>query len=87
MKLNKEELKHKISDLGLDDETTIDLLEDIEDSFTDSSNAEDLNALQDKYNNLLAKYKSRFLSKEDNKNDEEDEEELKEETLIDITEI
>ena len=88
MKLSKEDLKTKISNFGIDEDVKIELLEDVEDSFIeDSSNDVELTALQQKYDELREKYKSRFLSKDEKKEDEEKDEDLKEETVIDITEI
>lgn len=94
MKLAKKDLMEKISNLIEDDETKVEVLEDLEDSILDDTNInEDYNELKEKYDNLLEKYKDRFLkgNKEDKKDDEEKDdeeiEELEEEKVIDIKEI
>lgn len=92
-KLSKEELKQKISDsLPENQELAVELLEDIEDSMIETAedNSEEMQALQAKYDELLTKYKERFLSndsqEDDDKNDDNDEG-LKEEEVIDVKEI
>lgn len=74
--VSKEELKQKIVDSGLSDEKQIELLEDIEDSWTDDVNEEykaryeaekkemeaNIASLEAETANLKAKYKERFLS-------------------------
>ena len=93
MKLSKEELKKKISEVVADEDTQIALLEDIEDSFVESEDGDKVEKTA--YDEVVAerdeikrKYKERFL-KGDNVEDEdkEDDEELKEEEVIDIKEI
>lgn len=94
MKLNKQELKQRISDAITDDEElVISLLEDIEDSMIetnenviDETKAKELEDLKWKYNTLQEKYKERFL-KGDDKKDAEVDEELEEKEVIDIKEI
>lgn len=93
MKLSKQELKQRISDAITDDEElVISLLEDIEDSMTetneniiDETKAKELEELRWKYNKLQEKYKERFLKGDDKK--EEVDEELEEKEVIDIKEI
>lgn len=94
MKLSKEELKKKITEVVEDEDTQIALLEDIEDSFVESEDGEKVEKqayedLKIKYEDIKTKYKERFLKGEDVKEDEdkEDGEELKEEEVIDIKEI
>nr|DAQ05976.1 MAG TPA: hypothetical protein [Caudoviricetes sp.] len=94
MKLSKEELKKKITEVVEDEDTQIALLEDIEDSFVESEDGEKVEKqayedLKIKYEDIKTKYKERFLKGEDVKEDEdkEDDEELKEEEVIDIKEI
>lgn len=93
MKLSKEDLKKKITEVVADEDTQIALLEDIEDSFVDSEDGDKVektayDELEIKYNDLKAKYKERFLKGEEVKEDEkEDGEELKEEEVIDVKEI
>lgn len=90
MKLSKEELKQKVSELISDNDIAIQLLEDIEDSMevaeVDTSKIDELQA---KLDDLQEKYKQRFLKgeeKEDEKKEEVDEE-LKEEEIVDVKEI
>lgn len=92
-KLSKDELKQKISDsLPDNQELSVELLEDIEDSMVEATedNSEEMQALQTKYDELLSKYKERFLSNDsqddDDKSDDNDEG-LKEEVVIDVKEI
>ena len=88
-KLSKEELLKKISEKVLDNDLSVELLEDITDSM-DVSDDDEKQALQDKIaelesklEELKAKYKERFLT-----NDKSEEpEEPKEENIIDIKEI
>ena len=87
MKLSKDELKQKISESITDnDELVVSLLEDLEDSMNeDSSNNDELQA---KYDELLSKYKERFLQKDDNKDEDKNEDKgLEEAEVIDIKEI
>ena len=96
MKLKKEELKQKINDLVADNETAIELLEDIEDSFiegtVDDTTIEELNSklveMQQKFEDLQKKYRDRFVSGviKENKEDVEDEED-EELEVVDIKEI
>lgn len=74
--VSKEEIKQKIVDSGLSDEKQIELLEDIEDSWTDDVNEEykaryeaekkemeaSIANLEAETADLKAKYKERFLS-------------------------
>lgn len=93
MKLSKEDLKKKITEVVADEDTQIALLEDIEDSFVESEDGDKVektayDELEIKYNDLKAKYKERFLKGEEVKEDaKEDDEELKEEEVIDVKEI
>lgn len=93
MKLSKEELKQKVTDLVDDDEKSIELLEDIEDSFVeniDNDTSTELEETKKKYEDLKKKYKERFLNgkeKDEKEEKEEDEEELTEKKYIDIKEI
>ena len=95
MKVTKDELKKKINDLNIDDDTKISLLEDIEDSMDVATDTTDMvdkatyDALQSDYDSLKQKYKDRFLTKEDEKNTDEnkDVEEVKEDEVIDVKEI
>lgn len=87
-KMNKEEIKKKYSERITDnDDLLIELLEDIEDSFEEAEiDTSKINELQEKYDNLVTKYKDRFLT--DGKKEETEETEEKEEKkVIDIKEI
>ena len=92
MKLSKEELKQKVNELVTDNEISIQLLEDIEDSMeVGEVDTTKLDELQAKFDDLQEKYKQRFL-KGDDKKDAEDkkeevDEELEEKEVIDIKEI
>ena len=94
MKLSKEELQKKITEVVADEDTQIALLEDIEDSFVESENGDKVeksayDELEIKYNDLKSKYKERFLKGDDVEDEDakEDDEELKEEEVIDVKEI
>lgn len=88
-KLTKEELIAKINEKELPEDTKVELMEDITDSFGDSEEMvtkEEFEGITNKYEELLAKYKERFLdSKEEVKEDEDKEYEEKE--VIDVKEI
>ena len=68
MKLSKEELKNKLAETIKDDNITISLLEDIEDSWQDSSNDtekdEQIQKLTGELEEIKQKYKKRFLTKD-----------------------
>lgn len=96
-KLSKEELIAKIDATGLSDEEKISFMEDISDTFepadtTELDNAKaELEAKTKEYEELLAKYKERFLSNEDVKvevnEDEEIEPEMEEKEYVDVKDI
>ena len=91
MKLSKEELKAKVDTLPLSDEEKISLLEDIEDSMEvqESADTSAIDELQAKYDELLQKYKDRFLSgstePENNENNESETEESEDEETEDLS--
>lgn len=96
MKLSKQELKQRISDSITDnDDLVISLLEDIEDSMTETNESvidetakKELEEIKWKYEDLKSKYKERFLKGDDKKDDEEKEDdEMKEEEVVDVKEI
>jgi ElaB/YqjD/DUF883 family membrane-anchored ribosome-binding protein len=91
MKLSKEELKAKISEKVTDPDLSIELLEDVEDSFTEEGEVDntELEDLKEKYSNLQERYKARFLSgsEEDEEESKEDVPELEEKEIVDIKEI
>lgn len=86
MKLSKEDLKKKVNEMEIDDETKIELLEDIEDSFEVESDNTELEEIKTKYEELKEKYKARFLDS-DSKEEEEEKEEVKEVEEVDVKEI
>lgn len=89
-KLTKEELIAKINEKELPEEFKIELMEDITDSFGESEEMvtkEEFESITNKYEELLAKYKERFLdSKEEVKKEDEDKE-YEEKEVIDVKEI
>lgn len=91
-KLSKEELLKKISEKVLDNDLSVELLEDITDSMDVSDDAEKqvlqdkIAELESKLEELKAKYKERFLTN-DKSEEPEEPEEPKEENIIDIKEI
>lgn len=93
MKLTKDELKTKVSELVEDNDKAIELLESIEDSVdvADTSVQDDLqkklDETQAKLDDLTEKYKQRFLQGDTRDVKEETKEELKEQDVIDIREI
>ena len=96
MKLSKEDLKKKITEVVGDEEAQISLLEDIEDSFVEPDEVDTVekttyDELETKYKDLQEKYKQRFLKGDDKKDAEDKKEEvddeLEEKEVIDIKEI
>ena len=98
MKMSKQELKQRISDSIKDnDELVISLLEDVEDSMSDSSNDDvqmetlkkENEELKWKYEDMKTRYKERFLAgvEDIKENPEEKIEEMEEKEIVDIKEI
>lgn len=102
MVLSKEDFKKKIDTLEVSDDKKIELLEDIEDSWTDDVNEEykasyeaekkDMEAriasLEAEAAELKAKYKERFFNTETVENkDDISEEDIEEKKIIDVKEI
>lgn len=96
MKLSKEDLKKKITEVVGDEDIQISLLEDIEDSFVEPDEVDTVekttyDELETKYKDLQEKYKQRFLKGDDKKDAEEKkdevDDELEEKEVIDIKEI
>ena len=84
MKLSKEDLKKKITEVVGDEDTQISLLEDIEDSFVEPDEVDTVekttyDELETKYKDLQEKYKQRFLKGDDKKEAEEKKDEVDEE--------
>lgn len=92
-KLTKEELIKKVSEKVTDAEVQVELMEDITDSFGEEIDNSELEELKVKYDELMNKYRDRFLEVKEVKEEieqaqeENSEEELKEEEVIDIQEI
>ncbi len=94
-KLSKEELLSKITEKILDEDLSIELMEDISDSFggdDESVKAEYENKISELTNaldELKKKYKERFLKGEESEETptEESTEELEEKEVIDVEEI
>lgn len=89
-KLTKEELIRKISEKVEDNELQVELMEDITDSFGEEIDISELDELKNKYDDLMEKYRSRFLEVKEVKeelDESSEEEEMKEEEVIDVKEI
>lgn len=94
-KLSKEELLSKITEKILDEDLSIELMEDISDSFggdDESVKAEyetKISELTSALDELKKKYKERFLKGEESEEtpSEESNEELEEKEVIDVEEI
>lgn len=89
-KLTKEELIKKISEKVEDNELQVELMEDITDSFGEEIDTSELEELKTKYDDLMEKYRSRFLEVKEVKEELEEsseDEEMKEEEVIDVKEI
>lgn len=89
-KLTKEELIRKISEKVEDNELQVELMEDITDSFGEEIDTSELEELKTKYDDLMEKYRSRFLDVKEVKEELEEkteDEEMKEEEVIDVKEI
>lgn len=91
MKLSKDELKQKIVEKITDEDTQIELLEDIEDSMDivdNSVEVETLKAenedLKTKYDDIKTKYKNRFLGTEKKESEEKIDEPKEEEKVEEV---
>ena len=92
MKLSKEELKQKIDEKITDEALKVELLEDIEDSMevvdeTEKVSKEEFDKVVSERDEILQKYKERFLNKEETKEEKEENEGLEEKEEIDVKEI
>ena len=99
--ISKEELKKKIAESDLSEDKQIEILEDIEDSWTEDINEEyraryeaekklmesNIAALEAETVNLKARYKERFLSGGEPRKDGEVIKDIDEEKIIDVKEI
>ncbi len=97
MRLSREDFLKKLSESGFDDETTVSLMEDLSDSWTDEfiedrteeleQLKKDLEDLDIKYKELLQKYKDRFLNIDVEEETKEEDSEEESEEVIDVKEI
>lgn len=101
MVLSKEDFKKKIDTLDISDDKKIELLEDIEDSWTDDVNEEykasyevekkemkdNIASLELEIAELKAKYKERFFNTEIVENKDDISEDIEEKKIIDVKEI
>ena len=101
MVISKEDLKKKIDTLEISDDKKIEILEDIEDSWTDDVNEEykaryeaekkemeaNIASLEAETANLKAKYKERFFNNEVVENKEDITEDIEDKKIIDVKEI
>ena len=86
MKQSKEDLLKKIDTLEIPEETKVVLMEDITDSFVEESENDEY---KQKYDELLEKYKTRFLDGTEPVDNftKEKEDEIEEKEVVDIKEI
>ena len=91
MKMSKDDLIKKINDKVMDEDVKIELMEDITDSFEESSTSEEdtqrIEELEEKYKTLQEKYKERFLQGTEIKKEDNEDDGLEEKEVIDIKEI
>lgn len=90
-KFTKEELASRINDLEIADDVKLSLMEDVSDSIIDEAEAikevsDKLEAKTKEYDDLLAKYKERFMTS-DKEVDEEQDLEVDDEEVIDVKEL
>lgn len=93
-KLSKEELLTKVEATGMSEDEKISFMEDITDSFTEPDTSEIDNLKEEmtkkdaEIEDLKAKYKARFLSKEDIKEEiKEEPKEMEVKEVIDVKDI
>lgn len=101
MVLSKEDFKKKIDTLEISDDKKIEILEDIEDSWTDDVNEEyktryeaekkemeaSIANLEAETASLKAKYKERFFNSDSVENKEDIAEDIEDKKIIDVKEI
>lgn len=90
-KFTKEELASRINDLEIADDVKLSLMEDVSDSIIDEAEAikevsDKLEAKTKEYDDLLAKYKERFMTS-DKEVDEEQDLDVETEEVIDVKEL
>ena len=101
MVLSKEDFKKKIDTLEISDDKKIEILEDIEDSWTDDLNEEyksiyeakkkemeaSIASLEAETASLKARYKERFFNSDSVENKEDVTEDIEDKKIIDVKEI
>ena len=87
MVLSKEDFKKKIDTLEISDDKKIEILEDIEDSWTDDVNEEYKARYEAETANLKSKYKERFFNSDSVENKEDIAEDIEDKKIIDVKEI
>lgn len=101
MVLSKENFKKKVDELEISDDKKIEILEDIEDSWTEDVNEEykaryetekkemeaSIASLEAETANLKAKYKERFFNSDSDDNKEDITEDIEDKKIIDVKEI
>ena len=91
-KFTKEELASRINDLEIADDVKLSLMEDVSDSIIDESEAikevsDKLEAKTKEYDDLLAKYKERFMTSDKEVDEEQDLDVETDEEVIDVKEL
>ena len=84
MKMSKDDLLKKIDTLEIPDDTKVVLMEDVTDSFEEVKQEDEYKA---KYEDILTKYKSRFLDSTEAKEKPAETDEMEEKEVIDVKEI
>lgn len=94
MKRSKDELIDIISNLQLDDDIKLSMIEDISDSieegFVDDTryiNVEEFNKVKSQYDDLKNRYINRFKTIDSSKIKDKDEEEFQDDTVINVEDI
>lgn len=97
MKLKREELLEKVKNYVGDrnDDESLEIIEDISDSFEESESAERVEKLKTEYEIKLAnldnewreKYKARFFSEKDETEDKKDESDIEDEEKTDYSDL
>ena len=91
-KFTKEELASRINDLEIADDVKLSLMEDVSDSIIDEAEAikevsDKLEAKTKEYDDLLAKYKERFMTSDKEVDEEQDLDVETDEEVIDVKEL
>ena len=91
-KFTKEELASRNNDLEIADDVKLSLMEDVSDSIIDEAEAikevsDKLEAKTKEYDDLLAKYKERFMTSDKEVDEEQDLDVETDEEVIDVKEL